>query len=155
MTLRTRDYRGINPALYKDHQRNRTINFPLTLISLIRSPRFVFDSVHPFFLAPTSMGAASAKARPAPKKTTGKDHPASKAGGSTNPSRSRASVLNQKHSGTRPPQSSTLTTSKTRMLSSPMLPVYSFKDYTHHSPMMVFTNAEDEANDLVTGLKAG
>jgi hypothetical protein len=35
------------------------------------------------------------------------------------------------------------------------LPIYSYKDYVDPKPVMVFTQVEEEANDLVTSLKAG
>lgn len=46
-------------------------------------------------------------------------------------------------------------TSKTKLAPSVVLPIYSYKDFTEHKPAMVFTQSEDEANDLVTSLKAG
>ena len=80
----------------------------------------------------------------------------SEASGGAKSDRFITSTMVSNPSSVRPshPSTSTTSTSKTKP-PSVTLPLYSYKDHTDPKPVMVFTRVEEEANDLVTSLKAG
>jgi hypothetical protein len=97
----------------------------------------VIDSIHPFFYSSATKESLHDDTRSAPTKTP-HDIFTPKTTSRRATSRSKASDLAL---GDEPPPSE--------------LPTYSYKDYVEQKPVVVYTNAEDEANELVDSLKPG
>lgn len=110
--------------------------------------------IHPFFRASTSREVDGALVATA---DVVHENMASHASGSASSNSPHiAPILYPNPSSVRLSHPSTSTTSSSRAKPPPtMLPRYSYKDYTEQKPVMVFTQVEEEANELVTSLKAG
>lgn len=65
------------------------------------------------------------------------------------------STITAKPSGSKPASRAAQKPSTSTSVPVEELAVYSYKDYTKPKPVLVFTKHEEEANDLVDGLKPG